>query len=441
MLFRFGRARRLAASKVARLQIIMFGGGLGVFKDMREPDPSRRFKIAGGAPGWSAPGIPGGASCGILAGGDDLADGSGECAIATGASPDGISGWKEIQPLNYAQPPRQPVAICPGSPSKLDCLGNLFFDSRLGEYILTTRRETAAGRSIAIARGSGGQFNFTMPVETVEMGVQQHQLYFQVTFPYFNVYLGVVMVYDALSGTVGAHAGHVHCKLVWSADLTSWRWVDESDLIPAGPPGSFDSHVCFASSPIVAPDGSIRIYCAFARRCSASVVADACPAAFVALHAPPPRGRHGWERSSLWAAKRELWPRDSRRRSLRRPARHGQSDNRRAHSDRHAAGCDRRHPRGRWLCDGGANGAGQRGRRSDASDRKLHRSRGNAGLDGGRADEVGDHSQGLHDLHAWLLVATQGRSGQRVNPGAKYMYVQDLLAYVALRRVQGCTAL
>ena len=78
-------------------------------------------------------------------------------------------------------------------------------------------------------------------------------------------------MYDALSGTVGPSAGHVHCKLAWSADLRHWEWVDASglvgkDLIPAGPAGSFDSHVCFAASPIVAPDGSIRLYCACTAR-------------------------------------------------------------------------------------------------------------------------------------------------------------------------------
>lgn len=80
------------------------------------------------------------------------------------------------------------------------------------------------------------------------------------------------MIFDATDGTTGDH-GHVHCRLAWSPDaLTNWSWVDPGELggkghmpgrefIPAGPAGSFDSHVCFAAHmPLKMPDGSSRIY-------------------------------------------------------------------------------------------------------------------------------------------------------------------------------------
>ena len=111
------------------------------------------------------------------------------------------------------------------------------------------------------------------PPAIVETGVTAHQLYSQITFPFYDIYLGIVMVFDATNGNKGPNAGHVHCRLSWSADgLTNWQWVyatdplthDTSkipDFIPAGPMGSFDSHVCFAAHvPLRMPDNSTRIY-------------------------------------------------------------------------------------------------------------------------------------------------------------------------------------
>ena len=78
-----------------------------------------------------------------------------------------------------------------------------------------------------------------------------------------------VMVFDATDGTVGPHAGHVHCMLSWATDPTdkdSWQWVDAGGLaglkefIPAGELGTFESHVCFAAhSPMKMADGSTRL--------------------------------------------------------------------------------------------------------------------------------------------------------------------------------------
>jgi hypothetical protein len=102
----------------------------------------------------------------------------------------------------------------------------------------------------------------------VATGDEDHQLYSQITFPFYDVYLGIVMVYDATNGNVGPAAGHVHCRLAWSADgLTEWQWAsaqhatshnssDIPEFIPAGELGEFDSHICFAAHlPIQMPDG------------------------------------------------------------------------------------------------------------------------------------------------------------------------------------------
>ena len=48
--------------------------------------------------------------------------------------------------------------------------------------------------------------------------------------------------------------------------LPACSWVDKGGLtgkefIPAGPPGSYDSYVCFAAhSPVVGPDGKVWLY-------------------------------------------------------------------------------------------------------------------------------------------------------------------------------------
>jgi hypothetical protein len=56
--------------------IIMYGGGLGIYHDHHEVDPDKRFKISGGSP----------AGCYNV-------DGSSTCVVGTAASPDGISNW------------------------------------------------------------------------------------------------------------------------------------------------------------------------------------------------------------------------------------------------------------------------------------------------------------------------------------------------------------
>lgn len=72
------------------------------------------------------------------------------------------------------------------------------------------------------------------------------QLYEMVTFPYFGVYLGILDVYYA----AGARQ-EVHCELAWSNDYIHWHRIEEgSDLIPLGPEGSFESHICYGSVPL-----------------------------------------------------------------------------------------------------------------------------------------------------------------------------------------------
>lgn len=60
----------------------------------------------------------------------------------------------------------------------------------------------------------GAFANWGTPI-IVEQGNTDHQLYSQITWPYYDIYLGIIMIFDATDGTTGNH-GHVHCRLAWS---------------------------------------------------------------------------------------------------------------------------------------------------------------------------------------------------------------------------------
>ena len=141
-------------------------------------------------------------------------------------------------------------------------------------YFATTRNgfRGPIGRAIGMLKSAGDDFSFDTskaPV-TVEEGNQTYQLYSQATWEWHNVFLGIVMVFDATSAE-----GRVHCRLSWSSssDVLStdgWQWVDEGgvdgkDFIPLGSESSshndFDSHICFAAAhPTLGPEGDVRLY-------------------------------------------------------------------------------------------------------------------------------------------------------------------------------------
>jgi len=119
--------------KLAKLgkhnNIVMFGGGLGIYHDTHEPDPTRKYKISGGAP----------AGC-------YSNDGSSRCVVGTAASPDGIGNWSGVQTLSFVKPWRP------------DCHTNLFFDERTERYMMTTRDFVSPdGRLISISLSSDGR--------------------------------------------------------------------------------------------------------------------------------------------------------------------------------------------------------------------------------------------------------------------------------------------
>ena len=94
-----------------------------------------------------------------------------------------------------------------------------------------------------------------------------YQFYSQVTFPFYDIYLGIVMVFDAADPPDVYGKGKVHCELAWTRDpdmRSGWKRVAPgTDFIPLGSVAErdFDSHICFASSPPLRVKGEgVRMY-------------------------------------------------------------------------------------------------------------------------------------------------------------------------------------
>lgn len=225
--------------------IVMRGGGVGVYRDPRV-QPGKPGAYKGFGVGCFAPG-----------GGAASDDG---CISGIGESVDGIV-WGDAVPLNWPKPQRY------------DCEQNIWWDRKSDTYLLTTRSynppnspcDGKCGRSVALAQSKSWQTGWPKQVTTIEVGTPSEQLYSQITFPWYNVWLGMVMVYSEAS-----KSQEVHCRLAYSRDLATWAWVDGGaadladgkDFIPLGHPGAFDSHIIFAAAhPVIMPrDGTARIY-------------------------------------------------------------------------------------------------------------------------------------------------------------------------------------
>jgi hypothetical protein len=176
------------------------------------------------------------------------------CTSGTGASADGLH-WTD------------PISVAWPSPQRWDDHQNMYFDEVLGRYVATTRDgfDGDPGRTIAIALGTeDGKFGSWGAPEMTLAGNEAHQLYAQVTFRYYNIYLGIVMVFNTENPST---VGTVQCKLAWSPSIQSgWQWVSPSGLtgdeiipIDGAGSGAFDSNICFAAKPIVVGD-AVHLY-------------------------------------------------------------------------------------------------------------------------------------------------------------------------------------
>jgi len=191
--------------------------GAGVFKDMHETDPARRYKMV-----------------------YDL--GLGKPRVRFSA--DGLRWSDAIEVHGYG-------------PRNGDTHNNALWDSRQGKYLWFTKlylgeRLVARFESVDFLHWKPGGMVLR---STVDEG-RASQTYCMPVFRYGNLYLSYVMMY---------HAGKdraVDCELAWSPDSVQWQRVQPgTPLIPRGKPGSYDSLCIYApSGPPVAQDGQLLIY-------------------------------------------------------------------------------------------------------------------------------------------------------------------------------------
>jgi len=192
---------------------------VGVFKDPRDANPARRYKMLSDI-GARLPNN-----------------------MRASFSPDGIH-WTEPSQLE-------------GLGSSGDTHTNAFWDERRGKYVLFSR--LYRGERLVSRSESADFLHWQEPQvvlrSTPEEG-QATQTYCMPVFPYANVYLGFVMMY---------HAGGdrtVDCELAWSPDSREWhRLAPGAPFIPRGPAGSCDAGCIYAQagSPVI-KDNELWIY-------------------------------------------------------------------------------------------------------------------------------------------------------------------------------------
>jgi hypothetical protein len=183
--------------------------GVGVNWDRHDPDPSRRYKA-------------------FLKGG-----------VAT--SPDGLH-WSEIR-------------LCPEIEAVWDTHNNLFWDERHGKYVGITRlwdgRERTVGRTESLDWST-----WTRSVEVLRALPEEleRQTYALIVFPYAQVYLGLVMMFNTVTDLVD-------CELAWSSDTVHWQRVCPGRaLIPRGPEGGFDWGCVYGAAYPFLKDGRLHLY-------------------------------------------------------------------------------------------------------------------------------------------------------------------------------------
>jgi hypothetical protein len=180
--------------------------GSGVFKDMRDDDPQRRYKV------FAMHGVA--------------------------FSPDSIR-WSDF-------------VDCPEIEAAGDTHNNAFWNSSLKRYVGITRL-WGDGQRIVGRTESTDFVKWNKAVEVLR-GNPAHQTYAMPVFPYANVYLGLVMVLHTETDTVD-------CELAWSPDSEHWERICPGQaLIPLGPDGEFDDGCVYAAAYPIVLDDEIRLY-------------------------------------------------------------------------------------------------------------------------------------------------------------------------------------
>ena len=181
--------------------------GAGVFKDRREADPQRRYKM--------------------------LYQG-----MHVRFSPDGLHWGAAIR--------------CPQIAARGDTHNNAFWSPEFGKYVGITRLWD--GQRIVGRTESADFLHWTKAAEVLR-GDKANQTYAMPVFRYADIYLGLVMVFRP-------RPNRVHCELTWSPDTLTWHRVDPgTPLIPLSEKqGDYDWGCAYAAACPVILEDQIRLY-------------------------------------------------------------------------------------------------------------------------------------------------------------------------------------
>ncbi len=185
--------------------------GAGVFKDLRDRDPARRYKA-------------------IFKG----------RTISVGFSADGIHWGKAIP--------------CPEVDVAGDTHNNALWAPTLGKYVGITRTWGKQGRQVS--RTESDDFLKWTPAKLVLEGVDRdHQTYAMPTFFHGGVYLGLVALFHPKSDRVWA-------ELAWSPDTVKWHRVcaDTPLIANAEKEMDYDWGCVYAGAYPIFLENEIRIY-------------------------------------------------------------------------------------------------------------------------------------------------------------------------------------
>jgi hypothetical protein len=186
--------------------------GAGIFKDLRDPDPKRRYKAFFKAE-----------------------------ILSVAFSADGIH-W-------------DPAIACPEADSAGDTHNNAFWAPTLGKYVGITR-EWGQPFGRQVARTSSADFLNWSKSEVVLEGLDRNfQTYAMPVFYHGGVYLGLVAIHDQ-------QADRVWTELTWSPDTLKWHRVSPgTPLIPnSGNEGDYDWGCVYAAACPVFLEDEIRLY-------------------------------------------------------------------------------------------------------------------------------------------------------------------------------------
>ena len=195
----------------------LWGGphGTGIFKDLRDPDPKRRYKA-------------------LLK----------SEILSVAFSADGIH-WG-------------PAIACPEANSAGDTHNNAFWAPTLGKYVGITRQWGKEGGRYwrQVAWTSSDDFVNWEKTQIVLEGLgQNHQTYTMTVFYHGGVYIGLVAIHDQNTDRVWA-------ELTWSPDTKAWhRVLPGTPFIPnGGEEGSYDWGCVYPAANPVFLEDEIRLY-------------------------------------------------------------------------------------------------------------------------------------------------------------------------------------